>query len=68
MNIKVLKDLRENINIFYNSVNCVYKVVDKIENNTEYFGKEDLAKDHRRKLILTKIRDKNSSQRYKKIK
>lgn len=68
MNIKVLKDLRTNINIFYNAVNDVYKVVDQIDNNTEYFGKEGLAKEHRRKLILTKIRDKHSSQRYKKIK
>ena len=67
MNIKLLKQLRKNITIYYNNINKVYKVVDNIDSIIEYFGEEDLAKEFYRKLVLDKIK-KDSKGKYKEIK
>ena len=67
MNIKLLKQLRKNITIYYNNINKIYKVVDNIDSIIEYFWEEDLAKEFYRKLILDKIR-RDSKGKYKEIK
>ena len=67
MNIKLLKQLRKNITIYYNNINKVYKVVDNIDSIIEYFGEGDLAKEFYRKLVLDKIR-RDSKGKYKEIK
>lgn len=67
MNIKLLKQFRKNITIYYNNINKVYKVVDNIDSIIEYFGEEGLAKEFYRKLVLDKIR-RDSKGKYKEIK
>ena len=67
MNIKLLKQLRKNITIYYNNINKIYKVVDNIDSIIEYFGEEGLAKEFYRKRVLDKIK-KDSKGKYKEIK
>lgn len=67
MNIKLLKQLRKNITIYYNNINKIYKVVDNIDSIIEYFGEESLAKEFYRKRVLDKIK-KDSKGKYKEIK
>ena len=67
MNIKLLKQLRKNITIYYNNINKIYKVVDNIDSIIEYFGEESLAKEFYRKRVLDKIK-KDLKGKYKEIK
>ena len=52
MNIKLLKQLRKNITIYYNNINKVYKVVDNIDSIIEYFGEEDTRNEYDRRRCL----------------